>query len=117
MVGEQRLERYWREYEDYQSRIVIAAVDGQPAGTTRLTDEELTVIVGVATVTALRGRGVATAITATLAREALAEREACTLYVERHSQAARIYNRLGFVPLFRTRAWLRPYRADQQIPA
>ena len=106
-----RMERYWREYVDYGSRYLIAALDGRPAGTARLTEEDLPVVVGVATVPEARRQGIATTITATLAELALRERGACALYADRGSQAARIYARLGFQPRYRMRTWVRPYRA------
>ncbi len=106
---QRRMTRYWREHTDRQSSFVVATLDGQPAGTARVTNEELPVIVGVVTLPTARGRGVATAVTAALALQALAEQGACALYAERGSQAARIYRRLGFVPLFRMRTWVRPY--------
>jgi predicted GNAT family acetyltransferase len=85
-------------------------VNGRPVGTARLTDEELPVVVGVVTLPEARGRGVATAVTGALAARAVSERGVCALYVERGSQAQRIYRRIGFEPLFRTQAWHRAYR-------
>ena len=104
---QRRLCRYRREQQDWNTRFVVAYLDGEPAGTARLTDESLPVIVGVATLTAARGRGVATAVTAALVECALAGHPACALYVERGSQAQRIYRRLGFTSLFRCRTWSR----------
>ena len=110
IVVQRRLRRYQREQADWNTRFVVAYLDGEPAGTARITDEQLPVIVGVATLPAARGRGVATAITAVLAERALASHAACALYVERGSQAQRIYRRLGFQSLFRCRTWSRPRR-------
>ncbi len=101
-----RMQRYWSEYRERGSRFVLGVVDGRPVGTARLTDEPLPLVIGVATLAEARGRGVATAITRMLTNEAIAARGACGLYVERESQAARIYAGLGYRPLFRTRAWV-----------
>lgn len=105
---QRRAARFWREFSEWGSRFVVAWLDGQAVGTARLTDEELPVVVGVATLPAARGRGVATTITSLLARQAVAERGACALYADHGSQAARIYARIGFRPLFHLRAWLHP---------
>lgn len=107
-----RKERYWREYNDWGTRFALARLGGRPVGTARLTEEELPVVVGVATLLEARNRGVATAVTATLTRMALDRHGLCALYAGRESQAARIYRRLGYQSLFSTRAWLRPYSPD-----
>lgn len=104
-----RFRRFVREYRNWNSRFVVAYLNGEPVGTARLTQEDLPVILGVATVPAARNRGVATTVVAALVQRALAEHTACALYVERGSQAARIYHGLGFIPLFRSRAWVRPW--------
>jgi GNAT superfamily N-acetyltransferase len=104
-----RADRFRREYDDYGTRFVLATLDGRPVGTARLTNEELPLIVGVSTIPSARGQGVATAVTDFLTREALATRGACALYVERDTQAAQIYRRIGYVPLFRSCAWFRAY--------
>lgn len=104
---QRRFERYWSELHEWRTEFALAELDGRPVGTARLTDEVLPVVVGVATLLAARGRGAATAITAYLTAHALERRGACALYVERDSAAARIYTRLGYTPLFRTRAWQR----------
>lgn len=109
LVVQRRLRRYRREHGDWNYRFVIAYLDGEPVGTARLTDEELPVIVGVATLPAARRRGVATAITTALAAKAVAERGACALYVEGGSPAQRIYSKIGFEPLYRSRTWCRYY--------
>ena len=107
---QRRKARFWREYSDWGYRFAIARLEGQPAGTARLTNEELPLVVGVATLPEARRQGVATSLTDLLTREALRRRGICALYVERGSQAARIYARLGYKPLFRSRAWVRRYR-------
>jgi predicted GNAT family acetyltransferase len=107
--AQRRSARFWREFSEWGSRFVVAWLDGQPAGTARLTDEELPVVVGVATLPAARGRGVATTITSMLTNVAVTTRGACALYADRGSQAARIYERIGYRPLFHLRAWLRPW--------
>ncbi|CAA9249552.1 MAG: hypothetical protein AVDCRST_MAG93-1688, partial [uncultured Chloroflexia bacterium] len=104
---ERRMERYWREYNDWDSQFVLAWLDGHPVGTARLTDEQVPVLVGVATLPEARGRGVASMMTSVLSARALKSRDVCSLYVERDSQAAGIYRRIGYRPLFRTRAWVR----------
>jgi GNAT superfamily N-acetyltransferase len=104
---ERRMERYWNEYTDWNSRFMIAWLDGEPVGTARLTDEDVPVVVGVATLPQARGHGVATTITASLTAQGLQMRGVCALYVDRGSQAERIYRRIGYIPLFRSRAWLR----------
>ena len=103
---ERRMERYWREYRDWNSQFVLAYHTGRAVGTARLTDEEVPVLVGVATVQDARGYGVATKVTDVLTANALNARGVCALYVDRDSQAARIYRRAGYQPLFRTRAWV-----------
>jgi len=103
---ERRLRRFRNEYAQGWSQFTLALLNDEPVGTARLTVEELPVVVGVVTVPSARGRGVATALTGCLVRNALAEHGACALYVERGSQAARIYRRLGFRSLFRCRVWL-----------
>lgn len=110
-VVAQRLVRYENEQQGWHTQFVLAFVGEQPVGTARLTAERLPVVVGVATLPQARGRGVGTTLTAALTTHALAEREGCALYVERGSQAARIYARLGYAPLFRTRTWLRRWSA------
>lgn len=109
-----RFRRFWLEYRDWQSRFVVAFLDGKPVGTARLTREDLPVVVGVATLPAARNRGVASALVTSLVETALAESSACALYADRGSQAARIYNRLGFVPLFRSHVWVRPFADPRQ---
>ncbi len=106
---ERRMERYWREHRDWNSQFVIAYLDGRAVGTARLTDEEVPVLVGVATVREARGYGVATKVTDVLTANALNARGVCALYVDRGSQAERIYRRAGYQPLFRTRAWVRRF--------
>jgi GNAT superfamily N-acetyltransferase len=107
---QRRLRRYRQAAFEWNTQFVVAYVDGRPVGTARLTSERLPVIVGVATLPEARGRGVATTITAALAGRAVLEHGACALYVERESQAQRIYRRLGFEPLYRSRAWRRDYQ-------
>lgn len=102
-----RAARYLDEHRRYGTTFLLASVDGEPVGAARLTDEELPVIVGVVTLPAWRGHGVATAVTTTLARMAIDRHGVVALYTERGSQAAGIYDRLGFSPIFRTRAWVR----------
>lgn len=106
---QRRLRRYRREYADWNYRFVVAYLDGEPVGTARLTDEELPVIVGVATLARARRRGVATAVTSALAARAVSERGASALYVERDSEAQGIYRKIGFEPLYRSRTWHRAY--------
>lgn len=106
---QRRLRRYRRERADWNYRFVVAYLDGEPVGTARLTDEEVPVVVGVATLPAARRRGVATAITTALTARAVAERGACALYVERDSEAQRIYRKIGYEPLYRSRTWRRGY--------
>lgn len=105
-----RFERYWNEYRHWQTEFVLATLDGRPVGAARLTDEQLPVVVGVATVPHARGRGVATAVTAYLTARALERKGAAALYVERDSEAHRIYRRLGYVPLYRNQIWQRIYQ-------
>ncbi len=107
--GKRRMERYWRENIDWHSRFMIASLDGEPVGTARLTDEDVPVVVGVATLPKARGHGVATTLTASMTERALRLRGVCALYVDRGSQAERIYRRIGFIPLFRSRTWLRQW--------
>jgi GNAT superfamily N-acetyltransferase len=107
---QRRKARFWREYSEWGYHFAIARLDGRPAGTARLTNEELPLVVGVATLPDARHRGVATSLTGLLTQEALHQRGICALYVEHGSQAARIYARLGYEPLFRSRAWVRRYR-------
>lgn len=109
IVVQRRLRRYRREHADWNYRFVVAYLNGEPVGTARLTDEELPVVVGVATLPAARRRGVATAITTALAAKAVSERGACALYVERGSEAQSIYRKIGFEPLYRSRTWCRYY--------
>jgi GNAT superfamily N-acetyltransferase len=109
IIVQRRLRRYRREYADWNYRFVVAYLNGEPVGTARLTDEELPVIVGVATLPAARRRGVATAITTTLAAKAVRERGACALYVARGSEAQNIYRKVGFEPLYQSRTWYREY--------
>jgi GNAT superfamily N-acetyltransferase len=106
---QRRLRRLRHEYVRGWSIVVIGTLDGVPVGTARLTVERLPVVVGVVTKPAARGRGVATAITSVLVKRALADHGQCALYVDRGSQADRIYRRLGFEPLFRCRIWHRQH--------
>ncbi len=111
-----RLERYLFESTVWQTVFLVARVAGRPVGCARLTAEELPVIVGVATLPVARGRGVAAALTAALTARALRQRPACALYVERGSQAARIYARLGYQPLFRIQNWVWRYPDRERAP-
>lgn len=106
---QRRLRRYRREQAQWNYHFVVAYLGDEPVGTARLTDEELPVLVGVATLPKARGRGVATAITSALATRAIAERGSCALYVECGSQAQRIYRKIGFEMLYRNRTWHRGY--------
>ncbi len=106
-VVRRRLERYRSELNEWRTEFALGELDGRPVATARLTDEALPVVVGVATLLAARGRGAATAVTAYLTAHALERHGTCALYVERDSQAARMYTRLGYKPLFCARAWRR----------
>ncbi len=105
-----RAQRFVQELRRGSTTFVLAFLNGALAGTARLTEEDLPVAVGVVTLPHARGHGVATAVTSALARKAIEQGSACALYAERESRAARIYRRLGFSPLFRSRAWVRRLR-------
>lgn len=104
-----RLARYRDEYRGGHCRFVLAWLDGQAVGTGRVTNERVPVVVGIATLPEGRNRGVATRVTACLSAYALQQHGIGALYVEHASQAADIYSRLGYRPLFRTCAWMRPF--------
>jgi GNAT superfamily N-acetyltransferase len=112
---QRRKARFWHEYSEWGYHFAIATLDGRPAGTARLTNEALPLVVGVATLPEARGKGVATVLTSVLTRKALRWQGICALYVDRGSQAARIYGRLGYEPLFRSRAWVRRYAAGDML--
>ena len=104
-----RLARYRTELRDGFCRFALARLDGQVVGSGRVTNERVPVVVGIATLPGARNHGVATATTAFLTAYALQQRGIGALYVDRGSQAARLYGRLGYSALFRTCAWRRPY--------
>jgi ribosomal protein S18 acetylase RimI-like enzyme len=56
-------------------------------------------IIDISLVPELRGRGVGGALVAALQREAAAVGAVVRLHVETHNRAARLYERLGFVPV------------------
>lgn len=107
--------RFWSEHSEWGTTFAVATLNGKPAGSARLTDEDLPLVVGVATLPKARGNGVATALTNILTHKALMRRGACALYVERGSQAARIYRRSGYRPLFRSRAWVRHFAGSIEM--
>lgn len=82
--------------------LACGASEPSEAGTPTLT--------GIATHTAHRGRGTGTAVTAHLARRAVAERGACALGMYADNEVARrLYERLGFTTGARWRSrWLEP---------
>jgi ribosomal protein S18 acetylase RimI-like enzyme len=77
--------------------MLVAIVDGEPVGSGVLTwsggTAEITAIV---TKASHRGRGIASAVTASLARDALEEGCDVVYLTARDDDAARIYRRLGF---------------------
>ncbi|GAC1639583.1 MAG: hypothetical protein NVS4B8_06530 [Herpetosiphon sp.] len=108
----QRFERYRTEAWLWNTRFVIGRVRGEVAGTARLTDEAVPVVVGVSTLPWMRGQGVATAMSASLTGMALEQAPTVALFAQRCSQAERIYRRLGYKLLYQNQVWVRPYDQD-----
>jgi ribosomal protein S18 acetylase RimI-like enzyme len=78
----------------------VVEVDGSPAGRLYVDRRPGEVrIIDIALVPELRGRGIGGALIAALQREAESAGSAVSLQVETHNRAARLYERLGFVPV------------------
>ena len=97
----QRARERWRDQEYGWCAYYAARQNGQQVGGLYVTHyEEVPTIMGVYTVAAARGRGVATALLAhvmtDLARNSSPD---CCLFVRYGNPAERVYRRLGFVPL------------------
>jgi GNAT superfamily N-acetyltransferase len=97
----QRARERWRDQEYGWCAYYAARQNGQQVGGLYVTRyEEVPTIMGVYTVAAARGRGVATALLAhvmtDLARNGSPD---CCLFVRYGNPAERVYRRLGFVPL------------------
>ncbi len=98
----------------------IVVVDGQPAGKL-IVDRAgtVTVLVDVALLPEHRGRGVGGALIGALLTEAQAAGRTVRLHVVRTSPAARLYERLGFLPaggdeMYAAMEW-HPPRGDPQV--
>lgn len=101
-VGDEALHNFRRDL--VSGRAFLVKVGGQPAGACMYTDlrQGVTEMVGITTLEAFRGRGVAAAMTAYAARTAF-ENGADLVFLGTNSeQAARIYERIGF----QTYGWL-----------
>jgi GNAT superfamily N-acetyltransferase len=97
----QRARERWRDQEYGWCAYYAARLDGQQVGGLYVTRyEEVPTIMGVYTVAAARGQGVATALLAhVLAAQARNGYPECCLFVRYGNPAERVYRRLGFIPL------------------
>ncbi len=88
------------EVARFDAPALLARVDGEPAGAVQMTDPEdgLSEIVGVAVAERFRRRGIATALTAAMAREAFARGAATAFLSPGDAAAGRVYARAGFTP-------------------
>jgi predicted GNAT family acetyltransferase len=96
--GDEVIERFRREL--VEGRAFLARHDGEPAaaGMFKAPSGGVTELMGIATLAAFRGRGIAVALTARMAEEAFAL--GCDLVFLRpdDDRAARVYARVGFEP-------------------
>ena len=82
------------------SRAFTARLNGQPVGAGMFTDihEEMTELVGIATLEAFRRRGIATALTAFMTQTAFSQGATLIFLIAANEQAGRVYERVGFRP-------------------
>ena len=82
------------------SRAFTARLNGQLVGAGMFTDihEEMTELVGIATLEAFRRRGIATALTAFMTQTAFSQGATLVFLIAANEQAGRVYERVGFRP-------------------
>lgn len=104
----QRARERWRDQEYGWCAYYAAWLDGHQVGGLYVTRyEEAPTIMGVYTVAAARGHGVATALLAHVVTDLAAKGNPdCCLFVRYGNPAERVYHRLGFVPLVDEDTWI-----------
>lgn len=82
------------------SRAFTARLNGQPVGAGMFTDihEDMTELVGIATLEAFRRQGIATALTAFMTQTAFRQGAPLVFLIAANEQAERVYERVGFRP-------------------
>jgi GNAT superfamily N-acetyltransferase len=106
-VVTQRATERWREHERGWCRYYAAFSGEQYVGGCYVSlYEDVPTLMGVYTLPEARRRGVArTLLTRVVNEIAMMRNDLCCLYVERGNPAERLYQSLGFVPLFNTQTY------------